>query len=124
RPARPERTGGTPIPQICVNYLIRDPYLAKTFNLIKIEDLNVLGMMAGKLAGAISDLGFYEFKRQLDYKCKMYGANLVLVDQWFPWPMPNSPLRNSPPLLLSPHPVKLKVACLTKIGNSESAKDP
>jgi len=25
RPARPERTGGTPIPQICVNYLIRDP---------------------------------------------------------------------------------------------------
>ena len=56
-----------------------------TFNLIKIEDLNVLGMMANhKLAGAISDLGFYEFKRQLDYKCQMYGANLVLVDQWFP----------------------------------------
>jgi putative transposase len=42
-------------------------------------------MMANhKLAGAISDLGFYEFKRQLDYKCQMYGANLVLVDQWFP----------------------------------------
>jgi len=60
-------------------------YLAKTFKLIKIEDLNVLGMMANhKLAGAISDLGFYEFKRQLDYKCQMYGANLMLVDQWFP----------------------------------------
>ena len=60
-------------------------YLVKTFNLIKIENLNVLGMMANhKLAGAISDLGFYEFKRQLDYKCQMYGANLVLVDQWFP----------------------------------------
>ena len=60
-------------------------YLAKTFKLIKIEDLNVLGMMANhKLAGAISDLGFYEFKRQLDYKCLMYGANLVLVEQWFP----------------------------------------
>jgi putative transposase len=59
--------------------------LAKTFKLIKIEDLNVLGMMANhKLAGAISDLGFYKFKRQLDYKCLMYGANLVLVDQWFP----------------------------------------
>jgi transposase len=43
------------------------------------------GMMANhKLAGAISDLGFYEFKRQLDYKCKMYGSKLVLVDQWFP----------------------------------------
>ncbi|MCC3599437.1 MULTISPECIES: RNA-guided endonuclease TnpB family protein [unclassified Microcoleus] len=60
-------------------------YLAKTFKLIKIENLNVKGMMANhKLAGAISDLGFYEFKRQLDYKCQMYGANLVLVDQWFP----------------------------------------
>ncbi|MEG4529961.1 RNA-guided endonuclease TnpB family protein [Microcoleus sp. D2_18a_D3] len=57
----------------------------KTFKLIKIENLNVQGMMANhKLAGAISDLGFYEFKRQLDYKSKMYGANLVLVDQWFP----------------------------------------
>ncbi|WP_333300279.1 MULTISPECIES: transposase [unclassified Microcoleus] len=61
------------------------PYLTKTFKRIKIEDLNVLGMMANhKLAGAISDLGFYEFKRQLDYKCQMYGANLVLVDQWLP----------------------------------------
>jgi putative transposase len=60
-------------------------YLAKTFKLIKIEDLNVQGMMANhKLAGAISDLGFYEFKRQLEYKCQMYGASLVLVDQWFP----------------------------------------
>ncbi len=60
-------------------------YLAKTFKPIKIENLNVKGMMANhKLAGAISDLGFYEFKRQLDYKCRMYGSRLVLVDQWFP----------------------------------------
>jgi putative transposase len=60
-------------------------YLAKTFQRILIEDLNVKGMMANhKLAGAISDLGFYEFKRQLEYKCQMYGASLVLVDQWFP----------------------------------------
>src|SRR4028118_1084434 len=44
-------------------------YLAKTFKLIKIEDLKVLGMMANhKLAGAIFDLGFYELKRQLDYR--------------------------------------------------------
>ena len=60
-------------------------YLAKTFRVIKIEDLNVLGMMANhKLAGAIADLGFYEFKRQLTYKCQMYGASLVFVNQWFP----------------------------------------
>jgi IS605 OrfB family transposase len=60
-------------------------YLAKTFKLIKMEDLNVKEMMADhKLAEAISDLGFYEFKRQLTYKCQMYGASLVLIDQWFP----------------------------------------
>ncbi|MCC3414681.1 MULTISPECIES: RNA-guided endonuclease TnpB family protein, partial [unclassified Microcoleus] len=48
-------------------------------------DLNVSGMLANhKLAGAISDLGFYEFRRQLEYKCKMYGSQLVLVDRWFP----------------------------------------
>jgi len=47
--------------------------------------LNVKGMMANnKLSLAISDLGFYEFRRQIEYKCKMYGANLVLVDRWFP----------------------------------------
>ncbi|WP_367274524.1 RNA-guided endonuclease InsQ/TnpB family protein [Microcoleus sp. PH2017_25_DOB_D_A] len=40
-------------------------YLAQTFLRIKIEDLNVSGMLANhKLAGAISDLGFYEFRRQ------------------------------------------------------------
>ena len=60
-------------------------YLAKTFHLLKIEGLKTKGMMANhKLAGGISDLGIYELKRQLDYKCKMYGANLMLVDQWFP----------------------------------------
>ncbi|WP_293282354.1 RNA-guided endonuclease TnpB family protein, partial [Microcoleus sp. PH2017_36_ELK_O_B] len=60
-------------------------YLAQTFWRIKIEDLNVSGMLANhKLAGAISDLGFYEFRRQLEYKCKMYGSQLVLVDRWFP----------------------------------------
>jgi putative transposase len=57
----------------------------KTIKLIKIEDLKVKGMMANhKLGLAISDLGFYEFRRQLEYKCKMYGATRVLVDQWFP----------------------------------------
>ena len=60
-------------------------YLAKSFKLIKIEDLNVKGMRANhKLARAISDLGFYEFKRQLTYNCLRYMATRVLVDQWFP----------------------------------------
>ena len=37
-----------------------------------------------KLAKAIADMGFYEFRRQLEYKCKLYGSNLIVIDRWFP----------------------------------------
>ena len=41
--------------------------IAKNHGTIVIEDLNVKGMMAnGKLSKAISDSGFYEFRRQLN----------------------------------------------------------
>jgi putative transposase len=57
----------------------------KSLKLIKIGDLNVKGMRANhKLGFAISYLGCYEFRRQIEYKCKMYGATRVLVYQWFP----------------------------------------
>jgi len=56
----------------------------KSLKLIKIEGLNVKGMMANhKLGLAISYLGFYEFRRQLEYKCKMCGGTRVLVERWF-----------------------------------------
>jgi putative transposase len=59
-------------------------YISKTFKLIKIEDLNVAGMLANhKLAGAIADLGFFEFRRQLEYKSLMYGSKVETVSQWF-----------------------------------------
>ncbi|NEN92769.1 MAG: IS200/IS605 family element transposase accessory protein TnpB, partial [Okeania sp. SIO3H1] len=49
------------------------------------EDLNVRGMLANhKLAKSIADQGFYEFRRQLKYKCQWYGCNLVVVDRFFP----------------------------------------
>jgi putative transposase len=64
---------------------LKTPTVVKSLKMIKIGDLNVKGMMANyKLGLAISYLGFYEFRRQLEYKCKMYGATRVLVDQWFP----------------------------------------
>jgi len=59
-------------------------YLAKNHSRIGIEDLNVSGMLANrKLAKAIADMGFYEFRRQLEYKCQLYGSELVVVDRWF-----------------------------------------
>ncbi|WP_366558206.1 RNA-guided endonuclease TnpB family protein [Okeania sp. SIO3B5] len=60
-------------------------YLAKNHSQIVIEDLNVSGMMANhKLAKAVADMGFYEFRRQLEYKCQLYGSSLTIVDRWFP----------------------------------------
>jgi putative transposase len=60
-------------------------YLAKNHGQIVIEDLNVSGMMANhKLAKAVQDMGFYEFRRQLDYKTQLYGSELIIADRWFP----------------------------------------
>jgi putative transposase len=59
--------------------------LAKNHGTVVIENLNVSGMMANhKLAKAIADMGFFEFRRQLTYKCELYGSKLVVVDRWFP----------------------------------------
>ncbi|MBE9094112.1 RNA-guided endonuclease TnpB family protein [Tychonema sp. LEGE 07203] len=59
--------------------------LAKNHGVIVIEDLNVSGMMANhKLAASVADMGFFELRRQLTYKCKLYGSKLVVVDRWFP----------------------------------------
>lgn len=60
-------------------------YLAKNHSQIVIEDLNVSGMLANpKLAKSIADLGLYEFRRQLTYKCELYGSKIIIVDRFFP----------------------------------------
>jgi putative transposase len=52
---------------------------------IVIEDLNVAGMLRNRrLARAIGDCGWTEFRRQLDYKCRRYGRELVVIDRWYP----------------------------------------
>ena len=51
---------------------------------IVIEDLNVSGMMKNKhLSNAIAKQKLYEFRRQLEYKTKRYGIELVLADRWY-----------------------------------------
>ena len=60
-------------------------YLAKSHSKVVIEDLFVSGMLKNRrLARAIADMGFYELRRQLEYKCKWYGSELVVVSRTFP----------------------------------------
>jgi putative transposase len=54
-------------------------------SVIVLEDLNVQGMLKNrKLSRAISDVGLYEFKRQLRYKTTWYGITLKEVSRWYP----------------------------------------
>ncbi len=59
--------------------------LVRSADMIVIEDLNVSGMVRNRrLARAISDCGWGEFRRQLAYKCERYGRDLVVIDRWYP----------------------------------------
>ena len=53
--------------------------------IICIEDLNVNGMMQNhKLAKSIQELSLFEFRRQLEYKCRWYGRQLIIIDRFYP----------------------------------------
>jgi putative transposase len=59
-------------------------YLARTYALIGLEDLNSKGMLSNHhLAQAVSDASFFEMKRQLLYKSEQYGGYVQLVDRWY-----------------------------------------
>ena len=52
---------------------------------IAVESLAVKNLVTNhQLAWAISDSGWSELIRQLDYKCRWYGRKLVAIDRWFP----------------------------------------
>lgn len=59
--------------------------LVERFDVIAIEDLNVAGMLKNhKLARAIADMGFGEFRRQLEYKAAQRGKTVVVANRWYP----------------------------------------
>jgi putative transposase len=59
--------------------------LCRDYKFIVIEDLNVSGMIKNHcMALSISDMGFGEFRRQLEYKSLLYGNTVIIADRWFP----------------------------------------
>ena len=74
---------------------IRQNYLHQTSakivkrepSFICIEDLNVSGMMKNKhLSKAVQQQGFYEFRRQIEYKTMWNNIPVVIADRFFPSP--------------------------------------
>lgn len=72
---------------------IRQNYLHQTTSeivkrkpsFICIEDLNVSGMMKNKhLSKAVQQQGFYEFRRQIEYKSAWNNIPVIIADRFFP----------------------------------------
>ncbi|WP_140162325.1 RNA-guided endonuclease InsQ/TnpB family protein, partial [Xylella fastidiosa] len=61
--------------------------LTRRFHTIGIENLTVKGMKGmvknRHLARSIADMGFFEFRRQLEYKAAMCCAQVVVADRFF-----------------------------------------
>jgi putative transposase len=59
--------------------------LIRENQIVCVESLQVKNMVKNhRLAKAISDVGWGEFVRQLDYKARWYGRTLVRIDKFYP----------------------------------------
>ena len=52
---------------------------------ICMEDLNVSGMMKNRhLSKAVQNQGFFEFRKQMEYKCETTGIQLIIAERFYP----------------------------------------
>jgi putative transposase len=52
---------------------------------VVMENINIKGMMKNKhLSKAIGQQGFYEFIRQMKYKCEFNGIEFIQADRFYP----------------------------------------
>jgi putative transposase len=59
--------------------------LTRTHQVVCIEDLNVRGMLKNRrLARAISDAGFGELRRMIEYKAELRGGRVVVIGRFEP----------------------------------------
>lgn len=59
-------------------------FLVENYDIICTETLQVKNMIKNhKLAKAISDVSWYEFCRQLEYKCLWYDKQFIKIDAYF-----------------------------------------
>lgn len=59
--------------------------LTTKYNKIAVENLNIKGMVQNRrLAKAIIDMGFFEFRRQLNYKSILTCSKVIAVNRFFP----------------------------------------
>lgn len=60
-------------------------FVTANYQYIAIEDLNVAGMVKNhKLARSLSDASFGEVRRQLEYKSRLHGNTVAVVDRFYP----------------------------------------
>ncbi|WP_086662766.1 RNA-guided endonuclease InsQ/TnpB family protein [Lentzea kentuckyensis] len=59
--------------------------LVRETQTLVVEDLAVSNMVVNRrLARAIGDAGWRQFRQLLEYKAKWYGRDVITVDRWFP----------------------------------------
>jgi putative transposase len=58
--------------------------LASSYGTVVVEDLNVAGMVKNRrLARAVSDAGFGQIRRQVEYKTSWRAGRTIVADRWY-----------------------------------------